>query len=170
MEKSYITRRIDELGRFVIPKEIRNNLKIKDNDQLEISVINNKIVLNKYENVQKDSIISKILNSIKKELNKNVLFTSRDSIVDYTLLNREIIDNYALSSEIMNIIENRKCINNYGNLTLNSVSINVYYLVNPIIINGDIYGSIIIYGNEEISDKDRYIITFVNNFLENYLE
>ena len=44
MEKSGMTRRIDELGRLVIPKEIRRNLKIKDNDQLEINIIDNKIV------------------------------------------------------------------------------------------------------------------------------
>ena len=44
-----MTRRIDELGRLVIPKEIRKNLKIKDNDQVEISVVDNKIVLCKYE-------------------------------------------------------------------------------------------------------------------------
>ena len=47
MVKTGMTRRIDELGRLVIPKEIRNNLKIKDNDQVEINVIYNKIILNK---------------------------------------------------------------------------------------------------------------------------
>ena len=45
MEKTGMTRRIDELGRLVIPKEIRKNLKIKDNDQVEINVIDNKIIL-----------------------------------------------------------------------------------------------------------------------------
>jgi AbrB family looped-hinge helix DNA binding protein len=33
-----IVRRIDELGRVVIPKEIRKRLKIKDNEPLEIFV------------------------------------------------------------------------------------------------------------------------------------
>ena len=170
MEKTYITRRIDELGRFVIPKEIRKNLKIKDNDQLEINVADNKIVLNKYENVSIDKNISIILKTIKKYLNRNVLFTSRENIIDYSLLNKENINNSSLSNEIMNIIEKRKVINSFGNLNINGFSLNTSYIISPILINGDIYGSIIIYGNEEINNKDLEIIEFVNNFLENYLE
>ena len=44
MENIGITRRIDELGRIVIPKEIRKNLKIKSSDELEIKVIDNKVI------------------------------------------------------------------------------------------------------------------------------
>lgn len=36
MKATGIVRRIDELGRIVIPKEIRRNLNIKDGDSLEI--------------------------------------------------------------------------------------------------------------------------------------
>ena len=43
-----IVRRIDELGRVVIPKEIRRSLKIKDGDPLEIYRDNDKLVLVKY--------------------------------------------------------------------------------------------------------------------------
>lgn len=41
-------RRIDELGRVVIPKEIRRSLKIKDGDPLEIFRDKDKLVLVKY--------------------------------------------------------------------------------------------------------------------------
>ena len=170
MEKTYITRRIDELGRLVIPKEIRKNLKIKDNDELEINVVDNKIVLYKYESVNKDNVISILIDIIKKKLNKNVLFTSRDSIIDYSLISKEIICDTLLSDQIMNIIEKRKMYINNGVIFINNMEINCSYLINPIIINGDIYGSIIIYGNSEITSKDEKIIDFVNNFLENYLE
>lgn len=43
-----IVRRIDELGRVVIPKEIRRSLKIKEGDPLEIYRDNDKLVLVKY--------------------------------------------------------------------------------------------------------------------------
>ena len=44
-----IVRRIDELGRIVIPKEIRKNLRINTGDNVEIYMDeNNKIVLKKY--------------------------------------------------------------------------------------------------------------------------
>lgn len=170
MENTYITRRIDELGRFVIPKEIRKNLKIKDNDQLEINVIENKIVLNKYENVKSDKIISLIISILKKNINKNVIFTSRDTIIDYSLINKEIISNKSLNEEIMNIIEKRKVLYNNGSINLSNTIINVFYSINPIIINGDIYGSLIVYGNEDFQDKEKDIIQFVRIFLENYLE
>ena len=170
MNKTYITRRIDELGRLVIPKEIRKNLRIKDNDELEINVIDNSIILNKYDSVSKDNVISIIINVLKKTLNRNVLFTSREKIIDYSLLSKEKIDNYMLSEEIMNIIEKRKLYYNNGEITILNNKISTNYLVNPLVINGDIYGSIIIFGDNEINSNDKEIINFANNFLENYLE
>ena len=45
MTKSGITRRIDELGRIVVPKEIRYNLGIRDGEPLEIYIENNSIIM-----------------------------------------------------------------------------------------------------------------------------
>ena len=45
MKATGIIRKIDNLGRIVIPKEIRNTLKIEDNAALEIFTDNNSIVL-----------------------------------------------------------------------------------------------------------------------------
>jgi transcriptional regulator, abrB family len=44
-----IVRGLDKLGRIVIPIEIRNNLKIKYNDEIEIFVKDNSIILKEYE-------------------------------------------------------------------------------------------------------------------------
>ena len=162
MVKTGMTRRIDELGRLVIPKEIRNNLKIKDNDQVEITVIDNKIILSKYEYLNKDRVINLIINLLKKTINKNILFTSRDKIIDYVLLNKEKIDNIVLNKEIINIIESRKDM---------VISINsLFYNINPLIINGDLYGSLIVYSKEEINNKELDIVHYTKLFLENYLE
>lgn len=49
MNNTGIIRRIDELGRIVIPIEIRNNFDIKEKDPIEIYVDNDSIVLKKYE-------------------------------------------------------------------------------------------------------------------------
>ena len=137
MEKSYITRRIDELGRLVIPKEIRRNLKIRDNDQLEINVIDNKIILNKYENPSKDNIISILLSSLKKLFNCNVLYTNIDIIIDYTLLNNKKIINKELNEDIVNIIEKRKIVI-LDNYIIDDSSYSV--IINPIILHGDLLG------------------------------
>lgn len=52
MKSTGIIRRIDSLGRIVIPKEIRKSLKIFENDMLEISLDNNVIKLQKLQRFQ----------------------------------------------------------------------------------------------------------------------
>ena len=56
LKSTGIVRKIDELGRIVIPKEIRNVLGIHSNDDLEIFIDDMKIVLTKYE--KSDNILN----------------------------------------------------------------------------------------------------------------
>lgn len=51
MKKSTgIIRKVDELGRVVLPKELRDKFKINEKDSLEIYTEGNEIILKKYEN------------------------------------------------------------------------------------------------------------------------
>ena len=52
MKETGVSRRIDELGRIVIPKEIRKNLKIREGDQLEFYVEKEYVVLRKKSSLQ----------------------------------------------------------------------------------------------------------------------
>jgi len=49
MKSTGIVRRIDELGRVVLPMELRNKFEISEKDPMEIYVDGNSIVLKKYE-------------------------------------------------------------------------------------------------------------------------
>ena len=50
MKATGIVRRVDDLGRVVIPKELRRNLKIKDGDPLEVFIEDdNMICFKKYQ-------------------------------------------------------------------------------------------------------------------------
>ena len=49
MKSTGIVRKVDELGRVVIPKEIRNKLDIQEKDPLELYVQEDCIILKKYE-------------------------------------------------------------------------------------------------------------------------
>ena len=49
MKSTGVVRRIDELGRIVLPKEMRKMLKIKSGDNLEIFMSDGDIVLSKYK-------------------------------------------------------------------------------------------------------------------------
>ena len=62
--KTGIIRRIDDLGRIVIPKEIRRSLAIKEGDPLEISFENNKICLERYRTGNID-VLNTIIENIR---------------------------------------------------------------------------------------------------------
>lgn len=49
MKSTGITRKLDELGRIVIPKELRKTLNFNERDALEIFTDNDKVILRKYE-------------------------------------------------------------------------------------------------------------------------
>lgn len=49
MKSTGVVRRIDELGRIVLPIEIRKNLDIENRDTVEIFVEEDKVILKKYE-------------------------------------------------------------------------------------------------------------------------
>ena len=49
MKSTGIVRKLDELGRMVLPKEIRNTFDINSQDALEIFVENDCIILRKYQ-------------------------------------------------------------------------------------------------------------------------
>ena len=52
MKETGVSRRIDELGRIVIPKEIRKNLKIREGDQMEFYVEKEYVVLRKQSSLK----------------------------------------------------------------------------------------------------------------------
>ena len=49
MKSTGIVRRVDELGRIVIPIELRNKLKIEEKDPIDIYVDGSSIILKKYQ-------------------------------------------------------------------------------------------------------------------------
>ena len=49
MKSTGIVRKVDELGRIVLPSELRTTLSIKEKDPLEIFIEDSKIILRKYE-------------------------------------------------------------------------------------------------------------------------
>lgn len=78
MQSTGITRKVDELGRVVIPKELRDNFGIKEKDSLEIFTNGNSIILRKYEPVSENKIrtqveLEKLLSDLTLEEQKRVV-------------------------------------------------------------------------------------------------
>lgn len=61
MKATGIVRRIDDLGRIVIPKEIRNRYKLREGDPMEIYTTDEGIVLTKYQTETKEEFAKKWL-------------------------------------------------------------------------------------------------------------
>lgn len=82
MKHTKITRRIDELGRIVIPKEIRNNLNIKNGENIEISVDDNNILLSKYSLLKNNwSNLDKIVEIISRSFNLSIKIFDRENLI-----------------------------------------------------------------------------------------
>lgn len=65
MKKSGISRRIDELGRITIPKEMRRNLNINDGDMIDISSDGDGIVLSKSKTITTEGKIANALKALE---------------------------------------------------------------------------------------------------------
>ncbi|AHN20286.1 transition state regulator Abh [Lysinibacillus varians] len=74
MKSTGIVRKVDELGRVVIPKELRRTLGIAEKDALEIYVDDDKIILKKYlPNGEKEDVISSLVKMAESAKNPNVI-------------------------------------------------------------------------------------------------
>ena len=155
-----IIRRIDNLGRIVIPKEIRNILRIKNGDSLEINTEGETVTLKKYSELNNLIEIENVIASLLKETLKNdILITDKDKYIVGT--KKEYI-NKIITNELLEILENRQMIIQKEK--------NNYILINPIIINGDVVGSIIIISKEEINENQIKTVTLLTNFLIKFIE
>jgi len=69
MKSTGIVRQVDELGRVVIPVELRRNFEISDNNSLEIYVEDDKIILKKYD---PSCVFCNTADNIQTYKNKNI--------------------------------------------------------------------------------------------------
>ena len=82
MKTTGVVRRIDELGRIVVPKEIRKNLRIKSGDSLEIYLEGENILLKKYSPIETlENVTENYVDSFNQVLKHNIIVTDRDKVV-----------------------------------------------------------------------------------------
>lgn len=175
MKSTGIIRRIDELGRIVIPKEIRKKLRIHDGDNIEISIDElENIILSKYSSMGKvDDSIQALINSLYRYINKNVILTDNEKIIGYAGNSQNIKTNDLITNDIHKIIEKREKI--LGNIDkdiqiTNNYLLHGFYYICPIIVNYEVVGLIIIEDNKEsISDNDKSLLDFIITFFSKYL-
>ena len=124
MKATGIVRRIDDLGRVVIPKEIRRTLRIREGDPLEIyTEKDGGVIFRKYSPMgDLQDFAAQICESIGKNTGRIAAVSDRDSIIALSgAPRRELVDRRN-SADLENLMEQRKSYRySPGNVKLRAV-------------------------------------------------
>lgn len=145
-----ITRRIDELGRIVIPMEIRRNLGIRDGENLEISVTDDTIFLKKHFQIHKEEdIANKICDIVSSVTNSSVIITDREKIIA-TDKDNIVLKNVKIDTKLLSLIDNRKHYQSENKelKELDNIKLNGYFIISPIISSIDSLGLVILFNKD----------------------
>lgn len=174
MKSTGITRRIDDLGRIVIPKEIRKNLKIKENEVLEIFINKDEIILKKFSHFNdSEKVLSNYIKVISDLTSNDIIITDRDKVISSTKKLEEKLLNKKISEYINDLIEDRSNFlsNDMKEMEFvenEKIKKNYYFI--PLIIDSDVVGSIIMFSNKEIDENTKLILDICSKILVNYIE
>lgn len=175
MKATGIIRRIDDLGRIVIPKEIRKNLRIKEGDNLEIFVQNEEIILKKYSMMNKiNDLAQELTDAIYTFMKHSIFITDTDSIVAGSGPLKKNYLNKNISDFIIESIKRRdKMIeNHFKELKLiDEDTITCSYVMSTILVNGEATGMILIISEDEkLGESEMQMASIVSSFMTKYLE
>lgn len=160
-------RRIDELGRIVIPKDIRKKLHIKDSEPLEIYIQDEEIHIKKYSPLPDVlDFIENLIDIASRTTNNEYILTDRDVVLassDKIFIGKKLNDN--IKNIILGCTEVK---NEHMNLQIEDVDLECRVNITPIIVDNDRSGILIEYNKErEILTND--IIKIFANLIENRL-
>ena len=147
MKATGIVRRIDDLGRVVIPKEIRRTLRLRDGDPMEIFTDREgTVILKKYSPIGDISdIAEEFAESAGRILGSTAVITDRDQVVAVSggavrdLLEKQISDLITEGSDVCRITGD----DGYSESCRSQIVV-------PIISQGDLIGSVILVSSDNV--------------------
>ncbi len=174
MRATGIVRRIDDLGRVVIPKEIRKTLRIREGDPLEIfTAKDGEVILKKYSPIgELNEFSQEYAETLGETLGHGVIVTDLDSIIAVSKLPKKDYKEKSISKELEELIENRVSNHVKDNklISLHRDDLMDYksQIIIPIISSsGDCIGSICLVAKEAsgLSESDEKLLKVAANFL-----
>jgi len=155
MKATGIVRRIDDLGRVVIPKEIRRTLRIREGDPLEIFVDRDgEVILKKYSPIgELGDFAKEYAESLYESTNHITMITDRDTIIAVAGASKKDYLEKQIGSLVESCMENRKSTLESGtgqHEVIKDVS-ETYtsYVIAPIVAGGDPIGSVVLFSKDE---------------------
>lgn len=156
MRATGIVRRIDELGRVVIPKEIRRTMHIREGDPLEIFTDKNgEVIFKKYSPIgELGDFAVQYAETLSKTSGHPTLITDKDNVIAVSGVSKKEFADRKISPEIEKVIEDKTVIkssedNEYSLHVVDGVDKYYAKVVHPIISEGDSIGSVIFLSTDE---------------------
>ena len=174
MKSTGVVRRVDDLGRIVIPKEIRRTLRIRDGESLEIFVDREMIALKKFSKMtDMDEISKQLVDIVNTVTGQNVFITDRDNFIAGSGNLRKKYMNKPISKYLESVMKERENVTEHGlhDIELiDSVSEKYAYVISPVIMNGDAIGLVLILSEQNIGEVEEKMADVVSKFLGKHIE
>lgn len=178
MKATGIVRRIDDLGRVVIPKEIRRTMRIREGDPLEIFTnVDGEVIFKKYSPVGELSEVSALFADVLFKNNAEpVLICDRDHCIAASGVSKKEVLERRVSHELEDYMENRKSfVAQAGGRHLSAIEgyPRTVSVAVPILAAGDICGAVMMLSDENSTppkEGDVRLITVAAAFLGRQLE
>ena len=147
MKATGIVRRIDDLGRVVIPKEIRRTMRIREGDPLEIFTDRDgEVIFKKYSPIgELTGFAAQYAETLHKTCDLSVVICDRDTVVACAGVSKKEFADRAMSAELEEVCESRSLyVRREGDAKMPAVNDASCYVVcaMPIISEGDITGCV----------------------------
>lgn len=155
MKATGIVRRIDDLGRVVIPKEIRRTLRIREGDPLEIFVDRDgEVILKKYSPIgELGDFAKEYAESLYEGTSHITMISDRDTIIAVAGASKKDYLDKQIGSVPEECMENRKTVNGTnggdGDICKDMQETYSAYVIAPIVAGGDPIGTVILLSKVE---------------------
>ena len=177
MKATGIVRRIDDLVRVVIPKEIRRTMRIREGDPLEIyTEKDGEVIFKKYSPIgELGDFAANYVETLAKASGHGACITDRDNVIAVSGLPKKELIEKPVSSELENVM-NEKIIVSYKDGKPVSVADGVEKynagVVVPIVSEGDTIGSVlfILKEGETASEVEEKLAESAAGFLGKHME
>src|SRR5699024_8568262 len=178
MKATGIVRRIDDLGRVVIPKEIRRTLRIREGDPLEIFVDREgEVILKKYSPINElGHFATEYAEALFDSLQYPVLICDRDEVIALAGVSKKEYLNKNIGSQLEHTIEDRTVSFEIETSTIEIVEGQEEeldsYCISPIIANGDPIGCVMVFSKDghKLSDVEQKSVQTASSFLARQME
>ena len=183
MKATGVVRRIDDLGRVVIPKEIRKTLRIKEGDPLEIfTEKDGGIILRKYSPIgELTEFATGYAETLSKTTGHIAFITDKDTVIAVSGGSKKEYLEQSVSDELEQLMEDKEVYTSKENsdvsipITQNDNKEKKYnsQVVYPIISNGDTIGSVILLSKEsniKMNEVEKKVAQSAATFLGSQME